>query len=77
MKTLVLILLALLLSHDMFAQDSARTGVIIGKVIDRETREPLIGAALRIEGTRLGGTTKISGDFKIVNVPFGKCVLKG
>ncbi|MBC8042040.1 MAG: carboxypeptidase-like regulatory domain-containing protein [Rhizobacter sp.] len=67
MKALALILIMLLLSLDAFAQDS--TGTIIGKVIDKDTREKLIGASVRIEGTRLGGSTNVNGQFKILNVP--------
>ncbi len=47
------------------------TGKITGQVLDKETREPLIGANIVIEGTLLGGNTDIYGNFTILNVPPG------
>lgn len=46
----------------------AQTGKIVGKVIDLETGEPLIGANVLVEGTSLGAATDASGDFIILNV---------
>lgn len=42
-----------------FAQNNS----ISGKVIDRETGEPLIGATVRIENTKLGALTDKKGEF--------------
>ena len=54
----------------------AQTGKIAGKVVDRETGEPLIGANVIIVGTSLGDATDLDGNFVILNVPIGKHVLK-
>ena len=49
----------------------SQTGKIVGKVIDVESREALIGANVLIEGTNLGAATDVSGDFVILNIPPG------
>ena len=53
----------------------AQTGKIAGKVTDRETGEPLIGANVQVEGTTRGAATNINGEFVILNVPIGKVTL--
>ncbi|PLX23582.1 MAG: hypothetical protein C0600_14605 [Ignavibacteria bacterium] len=53
----------------------AQTGKIAGKVTDRETGEPLIGANVVIEGTDRGAATNINGEYVILNVPIGKVTL--
>jgi outer membrane receptor protein involved in Fe transport len=51
---------------------SAQTvGKVQGTVTDRETGQPLPGAQLLIEGTRLGNLTDDSGYYFINNVPVG------
>lgn len=47
------------------------TGKIAGKVLDKDTGEPLIGATVLIEGTTLGAATDIDGYFVILNIPPG------
>lgn len=47
------------------------TGKISGRVIDKETREPLIGANILLEGTTIGTTTDLEGNYLILNVPVG------
>ena len=54
----------------------AQHGVITGKVIDAQDGEPLIGAAVQIEGTTIGGTTNIDGGFRIGNLTSGNYSLK-
>lgn len=78
MKTLRFIFLGinlLLLSCFLHAQDISQT--IRGKVLDKITRSPLIGASVIIpESVPLqGSTTDINGDFKIERVPVGKVSL--
>jgi hypothetical protein len=52
------------------------TGKIRGKVIDRETKEPLPGANVVIEGTTLGASADLNGQFVILNVPVGGYTLR-
>lgn len=54
----------------------AQVGKIAGKVVDRETKEPLIGANVIIEGTTLGASTDLNGNYVILNVPPGVYTLK-
>ena len=54
----------------------AQYGKITGKITDRETKEPLIGANVLLEGTALGASTDVNGDYTILNVPAGNYNLK-
>lgn len=54
----------------------AQTGKITGKVIDRESKEPLIGASVAIDGTNLGAVTDINGTYTILSVPPGAYTLR-
>lgn len=48
---------------------TAQTGQFGGKITDAQTGEPLIGAAVQIEGTDLGTVTDIDGFYLFKNVP--------
>ena len=52
--------------------DSSRpeTGVCTGTVLD-EQDEPLIGASIIVEGTQLGASTNLNGQFSIAKVAVG------
>lgn len=47
------------------------TGKIAGRVVDSETREPLVGVNVVVKGTTLGATTDIEGFYTILLVPPG------
>ena len=47
------------------------TGTITGQVIDSATRQPIAGANVVVEGTRLGTITRDDGTFTIAGVPAG------
>ncbi|MCX6122048.1 MAG: TonB-dependent receptor [Ignavibacteriales bacterium] len=47
------------------------TGKIAGRVMDKETGEPLIGVNVVIKGSSLGAATDIDGYFAILNIPPG------
>ncbi len=51
-------------------------GTIKGKVVDSETKSPLIGASVMLVGTRRGSVTDTDGNFTIDNVPVGNYALK-
>ncbi|HMA61890.1 MAG TPA: TonB-dependent receptor [bacterium] len=55
---------------------SASTGKIAGHVRDGETREPISGANVVVEGTSLGAATNMDGYYAILNVPPGTYNLK-
>ena len=49
----------------------AQSGKLRGTVTDRENGEPLIGANVVVEGTTMGGSTDLNGEYIILNVPPG------
>jgi len=66
MKYFYLAILILLTTISAKAQDA--TGSVYGKVIDKFTNEPLIGANVIIIGTDLGAATDAQGEFTIINI---------
>lgn len=52
----------------------AQTGTIAGKVMD-SSGSPAIGATLQVEGTAMGASTDVHGDFRF-NAPVGTHILK-
>lgn len=44
---------------------------VTGKVVDARTGEELIGVNVVVEGTKIGASTDLDGNFTIENVPFG------
>jgi len=69
---ITIIILLLVVPALLFAQD----GKIRGKVTDRETGDPLIGANVVIDGTSLGASTDINGEYTILTVPPGTYAVK-
>lgn len=53
------------------------TGKISGVVTDKETGQPIPGAAIVIEGTTLGVLSDDKGEFVLLNIPVGTYTLKG
>ncbi|MBK8947045.1 MAG: TonB-dependent receptor [Ignavibacteriae bacterium] len=51
------------------------TGKLSGKIFDKDTGEPVIGANILLEGTFLGAAADIEGDYYINNIPPGKYVV--
>ncbi len=72
----VLVLFILLVPAFSFAQDL--TQVIRGTVVDKESREPLIGATVQVLGGPdiIGTVTDIDGKFRISNVTLGRKTIK-
>ena len=72
-KILVALLVLSLAPAVLFA---GVTGKITGRVIDKDTGEPLPGVNVIMEGTMLGAATDINGMFIILNIPVGTYTLK-
>ncbi|MCI0698439.1 TonB-dependent receptor [candidate division KSB1 bacterium] len=72
-KVSVVLLSLLILPALLFA---GTNGKISGKVVDRETKEPLPGANILVDGTTLGASTDLNGDYVILNVPVGGYTVK-
>ncbi len=71
-----LVSLFFLLSILVWSIHAGQTGKIAGKVIDKNSQEPLIGSNVSILGTTMGGVTNIDGEFFILNVPAGTYQVK-
>lgn len=68
MKNLIFVILCLT-SGMMFSQ----TGVIRGKVTDKQSEKPIVGANVVLIGSdSIGATTDEEGNFKLTNVPIGR-----
>ena len=52
------------------------TGKLVGKVTDKNTGEPLIGANILLQNTNLGAATDENGEFIIINIPPGVYTVK-
>ncbi|MCA9380804.1 carboxypeptidase-like regulatory domain-containing protein, partial [Candidatus Dojkabacteria bacterium] len=52
------------------------TGKIAGKMLDKLTGEPLVGANVLIVGTNMGAAADIDGNYYIINIPPGNYELK-
>jgi outer membrane receptor protein involved in Fe transport len=55
---------------------AAGGGKIHGKVTDKESGEPLIGATVRILGTSRGAVSDVNGEYSIINVDVGTYTLE-
>ncbi|MBL7135887.1 MAG: TonB-dependent receptor [Candidatus Marinimicrobia bacterium] len=64
----VLTLLLIFIFSNAFTQT---TGKISGRVIDKETGDPLIGTNIIIEGTQMGAAADSKGEFFIINASPG------
>ncbi len=52
------------------------TGKIAGKVVDAQTKEPLIGVNVIVVGSTMGASTDVDGEYYILNVPPGRYQLR-
>lgn len=50
---------------------NAQTGVLKGSISDAKTKEPLIGATVRLEGLTIGASSNVDGSFEIAKIPAG------
>ncbi|MCI0705913.1 MAG: TonB-dependent receptor [Ignavibacteriae bacterium] len=71
-KLLSAVALVLVLPLMLFAQD----GKLRGTVTDSQSGEPLIGANVIIDGTSLGSSSDINGEYIILGVPPGSYTVK-
>ena len=51
------------------------TGKIAGSVVDAQTNEPLIGANVLLQGTAMGASSDVEGQYFVLNIPPGKYTL--
>ena len=67
------IIIFLILTSGLYAQT---TGKIAGRVLDKNTNEPLIGANVIIENSSLGAACDFNGDYYILNIPPGTYTIR-
>ncbi|MCE5249708.1 TonB-dependent receptor [bacterium] len=67
---MVCIMYVLAFACSLQAQDIGK-GTITGNVVDGSTGEDMVGAVVRLDGTRLGAVCDIEGKFVIPSVPVG------
>lgn len=67
-------MLVLLMSYSIVL--AGTTGKISGLVTDLETKEPLPGVNIVIEGTSMGAATNVEGNYNILNIPPGTYTLR-
>ncbi|NBB30981.1 TonB-dependent receptor [Cellulophaga sp. BC115SP] len=65
------LIFTLVLSLFGFLSQAQKTGSFKGKVIEKSTKQPIIGANIRINNTSLGASTDADGVFTINNIPAG------
>lgn len=70
----IVILFALLYSINLNTNAADFTQTIKGTIIDKQNRQPLIGATVTVLNTQpmLGTATNLNGNFKITGVPIGR-----
>lgn len=68
MKKIIIVISVLILNVNLFAQAS---GIITGKVVDKTTKQPLIGVNLIVVGTSIGAASDIDGNYVITNLQPG------
>lgn len=72
-----LFLLASLIAAPSLAQDKPKTGTVTGKILDRKTKEVLIGAFVSvINHPKFYTRTTISGEYILLNIPVGRYEFK-
>lgn len=71
-RVLLALTLLFLVPALVFAQD----GKLRGRVMDKDSGEPLIGASIVIDGTTLGASADINGDYVVLSVPPGAYTVK-
>ncbi len=72
-KQCIIVIVILFFTEISFAQNN---GTIFGSVIDKYTKETLIGASVAIEGTSIGSNVGGDGNFSIKNIPYKSYNLK-
>ncbi|MBN1292186.1 MAG: TonB-dependent receptor [Candidatus Latescibacteria bacterium] len=74
-RLIVLILLFSFFTWIISAQETD-TGTITGTIVDSSTGEPMVGAVVQIEGTKIGIVCDLDGKFRLTRVPVGTYSLK-
>jgi len=68
---LVVLVIVIFVSLNIFAQSGRVTGKIDGIISDQDNGEPLIGVNIILANSNIGATTDVDGYYLILNVPAG------
>lgn len=77
-KTILVTILVLTILVSAYANPddhNRKTGAITGVVVDKENKEPLVGATVRVEGQPIGGVTDLDGNFQLEGISSGEVTL--
>jgi outer membrane receptor protein involved in Fe transport len=75
-KIIVFILVLIISLYHLQLLYAGTTGKIAGRIIDKDTKEPLIAINVVVEGALFGAATDVDGYYTILNVPPGTYQLK-
>lgn len=71
----ILVLTTLVSAYANPDDHNRKTGAITGVVVDKENKEPLVGATVRVEGQPIGGVTDLDGNFQLEGISSGEVTL--
>ncbi|MEJ2537937.1 MAG: carboxypeptidase-like regulatory domain-containing protein, partial [Calditrichia bacterium] len=74
--TLIWFLFSLFTTTPLLGQKSSPSGIIKGKLVDADTKAPLIGANVVLLNSTLGAASDMDGIFIIPDVPVGSYTLQ-
>jgi hypothetical protein len=75
-KLKLYLFLTVFISFYFNAPGQVKTGKITGVVLDRQNQQPVIGANVLIDGTKIGITTDTEGKFTLQKIEIGTYILK-
>jgi len=75
MRKLLTLIFCILLTSTMYLYGGI-TGKITGIVVDADSKQPLPGTNIIIEGTTMGAATDLEGNYIIINIPPGIYTVK-
>lgn len=55
---------------------AGETGKIVGQVLDKDNSEPLPGVNIFLQGTMIGASSDLEGEFFIINIPPGEYIVE-
>ncbi len=74
MRTVILAILSV--AFILSAATAQSTGILSGRIINRDTHHPLRGASVMLSGTSLGAAADREGHFRIVGIPVGSYTIQ-
>jgi len=76
MKRILYCFITIFLLSTQLSYSQGFLSQISGKVVDKETREPLPGVNIQLIGTYLGTSSDVNGEFTLKKIPLKQCSIK-